>query len=94
MKMDGQSLNTSGSGVDDERHDPGSVRAFDSLLLTAPPPGLSVCSAAVPRVHGCLSHSNEPVIASLTSGSSSRIDRWCERAMSIGTEADIVTRPT
>jgi len=28
MKMDGQSPNTSGNGLDDDRHDPGSVRAF------------------------------------------------------------------
>jgi len=34
MKMDGQGLNTSVSGVDDERHDPGSVRAFHALRLT------------------------------------------------------------
>jgi len=33
MKMDGHGLNTSVSGVDDERHDPGSVRAFHSLLF-------------------------------------------------------------
>jgi len=32
MKMDGQRLNTSASDVDDDRHDPGSVRAF--LILS------------------------------------------------------------